>query len=108
MKTGIKHYLLALIIVGLAFVSWVGVSELVGAATIVLTPATSTIGEFRTNVNTSLTNLNAGASFTTTTINDVKSTTFTFATSGAAGLFITTSTNTLTFRVATSTDSVSG
>jgi len=37
------------------------VQEAVGA-TILLTPTTSTIGTFRTNVNTSLTNLNAAAS----------------------------------------------
>ena len=100
----LKHYLLALVIVGLAFASWIGIGELVGAATILLTPATSTIGEFITNVNTSLTNLNAGASFTTTTINGLTATAYTFETSGAQWIEIATSgTATVTWRGTTST-----
>lgn len=46
--------------------------------------------------------------FTTTTINGISATSYTFATSGADGLFISTSTGTVTWRVATSSASASG
>lgn len=68
------------------------------AATILLTSPTSTYGEFRTNVNTSLTNLNTGSGVITS-LNNSSSSTQSFATSSDTniGLSIGTSAGVHTF-----------
>lgn len=58
-------------------------------ATIILTQPTSTIGDFRTNVNTSLTNLNTAvvaATFTTTTVLGLVSTEYLFYSTSTVGI----------------------
>ena len=98
MQTKIKNYIFAVLIIAFIFISWVGFNELVGAATIFTTPATSTIDEFRVNVNSSTQNLNDAIG----TVN------ITFSTSGDANIRIASSSNTWTFSQPTSTASING
>lgn len=93
MKDGIKQYLVA---VGIALGVLLGAFGISSAATILLTNSTDTLSTFRTNVNTSLTNLNNAlpAGTPITSLGGIS--TSSVRVSSTAGITITTSSDSMT------------